>query len=129
LSMPWIGRDGAMQIETIAERVALNQHAFREVNERLEQSADDVAPHMQLIPFVCECPDRDCTEITRLERSEYEAVRQDSRTFLVAPGHEVIEVDGVPIARIVERCERFSTMEKVGEAGAIVEKLDRRGGG
>jgi hypothetical protein len=64
-----------------------------------------------------------------LDRSEYEAVRRDGRTFLVAPGHEVLEVDGVPIARIVDRCERFSTMEKVGDAGAIVEELDRRGGG
>ena len=117
-----------MHTQTIAERVALNQHAFREVNERLEQSADDVAPHMQLIPFLCECPNRDCTEITRLGRSEYEAVREGGRTFLVAPGHEVIEVDGVPIARIVDSGERFSTMEKIGEAGAIVEQLDRRGG-
>jgi hypothetical protein len=118
-----------MHTQTIAERVALNQHAFREVNERLEQSAEDVAPNMQWIPFLCECPDQNCTQITRLERSEYESVRQNGRTFLVAPGHEVLEVDGVPIARIVERGERFSTMEKVGEAGAIVEKLDRRGGG
>jgi hypothetical protein len=73
------------------------------------------------------CPNRDCTQITKLERSEYEAVRQGARTFLVAPGHEVVEVDGVPIARIVEQSERFSTMEKIGEAGAIVEELDPRG--
>jgi hypothetical protein len=118
-----------MQTETIAERVALNQHAFREVNGRLEQSAADVAPHMLLLPLVCECPNRDCTEIVRLERAEYEAVRANGRTFLVAPGHEVLKVDGVQIARIVERCERYSTMEKVGEAGAIAEGLDRRGNG
>ena len=115
-----------MQTDTTAERVALNQHAFREANERVEQAAAEIAPHLALIPFLCECPNRECTEVVRLTRGEYEDVRQNGKTFFVAPGHEVVEVDGVAVAKIAARLERFSKMQKLGEAGEVAESLDRR---
>jgi hypothetical protein len=112
--------------ETVAERVAHNEHAFREANERIEATADNIPLASEPIPFICECPVPSCTEIARLTREEYERVRDQGNTFLVAPGHEVIVVEGVTIARLVEKFERFSFMEKVGEAGEVAEQLDPR---
>jgi hypothetical protein len=112
--------------ETVAERVAHNEHAFRVANERIEAAAGRIPLDSELIPFLCECAVPNCTEITRLTREEYERVRDQGNTFLVAPGHEVVAVEGVTIARLVEKFERFSRMEKIGEAGEIAEQLDPR---
>jgi hypothetical protein len=113
-------------MDTTAERVAKNQSAFREANERIEGAADAMNG-LERIPLICECPDPRCTAIGRLTRAEYEHIRERGDRFWVTPGHETTTVDGVEIARIVEQNERFSTLEKVGEAGAVALELDPRG--
>jgi len=120
------GKSGVVKTESVAERVAHTEHAFREANERIEAAADRVPLDTEPIPFLCECAVPNCTAITRLTREEYERVRDQGNTFLVAPGHEVVAVEGVTIARLVEKFERFSFMEKVGEAGEVAEQLDPR---
>ena len=46
--------------------------------------------------YVCECPDTNCTELIRgLTRDEYRQIRLDPAEFVVAPGHERIEVEEV----------------------------------
>jgi uncharacterized Zn-binding protein involved in type VI secretion len=117
-----------METQTIAERVAHNEDAFRKANERIEEAADDMAGHMQSMPFICECPDRSCTAIIPLKRHEYETVRRRGNTFLVAPGHEVVVVEGIQIARVGQTFDHFSLMVKVGEAGRTAEELDPRAG-
>jgi hypothetical protein len=109
-----------------SERVAQNQIAFRDANERLGEAAERLLGDETLAPFLCECPDRSCTEIVRLSLSDYERVRARGDWFLVAPGHEVCVVDGVDTARVESRHERWSLMEKIAEAGAIARAADPR---
>jgi hypothetical protein len=115
-----------LETETTERRVAHNQNAFREANERIEKTADSVVADLEIIPFICECPQPQCTELARLKRHEYEMVRAHGDTFLVVPGHEVVEVDGVTIARVAEPFERFTLMKKIGGAGEIARELDPR---
>jgi hypothetical protein len=112
-------------VDQTAERVAHNQAAFRDANERIEDAADAMLD-LHEIPLLCECPQRECTEIGRLTRKEYERVRSEGAWFWVVPGHETTTVDGVEVARVLERHERFTVLEKVGEAGAVAEALDPR---
>jgi hypothetical protein len=104
--------------------VARNQSRFRAANERIESVAEDA--EVELVPFICECPQRDCTELTRLTLSEYEEVRADPRRFFVVPGHEICEVDGVTVSRVMAQNELFSVLEKIRKAGEVAAKLDTR---
>jgi hypothetical protein len=115
-----------MKVQTTADRVAENQDAFRRANEAIERAADSIGGDMELLPFLCECPKRECFEIARLTRQEYENVRASGSTFLVAPGHEVCVVDGVTTARLAQRFDTYSLMEKVGDAGKRADELDPR---
>jgi hypothetical protein len=117
--------------EVIEERVAQNQHAFREANERIEATAEELGVASEagrLLPFICECPVRYCVAVVQLSHAEYESVRDDGRTFLVAKGHETCEVEGVAVARVQAKLERYSVMQKVGAAGAKADELDERSG-
>lgn len=113
-------------MDTTAERVAKNESAFRDANERIEAAADGM-PHLDEIPFICECPIQTCTEIVRLTREEYERVRSDGAWFWVVAGHEVATVGDTEIARVKDRRDGFTIMEKIGEAGAVARELDPRG--
>lgn len=111
--------------QRIAERVARNQNRFRQANERIEVAAQK-GTDFESVPFLCECPNLDCTEVARLTLAEYEGVRADSRRFLVVPGHEVCEVDGVTVAEVTERNRLYSVLEKIGKAGEVANDLDLR---
>jgi hypothetical protein len=74
-------------------RIAKTESLFRDVNERIAESAqgfdsDDAA-------FVCECGDPDCTERVEAPLEAYEAVRSDGTQFLLAPGHEDDRIERV----------------------------------
>jgi hypothetical protein len=104
-------------------RRARNEALFREVNERileLETGGYDQDESL-LVGFVCECPQEDCNELVEVTRGQYEAVRSDSRRFLVLPGHE----DG-DIAQVVERHSSYLVVEKTGEAAAVAEEQNPR---
>ena len=99
---------------------ARTESAFREVNERIAENAERF--DAESTEFICECADPDC--IHRLEASldEYEEVREDGATFLLAPGHG----DG-SIERVVEHRGNFMIVEKVqATARALVRRLDPR---
>jgi hypothetical protein len=114
------------QFDVTADRVAQNQSVFREANEGIEKSAEEIGIDARTIPFICECPDRSCTSITRLSILDYNRVRSSGRWFLVVPGHETCVVDGEAVAEVYERNADFSIMEKVGRAGEVAEGLDPR---
>jgi hypothetical protein len=105
-------------------RVAENQVRFRRANEEIEEVAADLGESLtvRLIPFLCECADPRCTQLIRLSRSEYEEVRASPRRFAVSPGHEVTLVD----EHVIARNDRFSTVEKVGDAGRVAAESDPR---
>lgn len=98
-------------------RIAVNEAAFRRVNEAIEAGTPAVDEQLQLI---CECGRLGCSEQISVTPAAYEAVRADRRRFIIVPGHELPEAE-----RIVETGERYFVVEKFGEAGDIAEELSR----
>lgn len=95
-----------------AERIARNEALFREVNERIEEvnrslGADGDAD------FICECGDEECTKPVTLSLAEYEQARRDPTHFIIAPGHQVPEVESM-----VARTERYTIVAKYRAAAA-----------
>jgi hypothetical protein len=118
--------DGQQQQEqqVSAERIARNDATFREANERIRVVAEATElGDDALLPFLCECADLQCTTILQLTGREYEEARANPRWFVKAHGH-VRSAQGW--ARVVEEFERYTLVEKIGEAGAIAEELDPR---
>jgi hypothetical protein len=102
------------------ERRATNEALFRDVNERIAESAERFeADHTE---FVCECADPSCTHRVTASLVEYEEVRADSTTFLVLPGHEQGDIE-----RVVSDRGRFRIVDKVQAAvRRTVARLDPR---
>lgn len=102
------------------ERLARNQVVFREVNERLREMLDDSA---DTVDFLCECSDVECIETVVLDVSEYERVRSKSKQFVIAPGHETVEVE-----RVTWESDRYFMVEKT-EGARYAEHTDPRARG
>ena len=117
-----------MEVDVTAERVARNQSTFRNANEAIEAEAIELVggDDQRRIPFICECPEQTCTAVTQLSFAEYEHVRSQGTWFFAVPGHEVCVVDGERVARVAERRETFTLMEKLGPAGEKAQELDPR---
>jgi hypothetical protein len=98
------------------ERVARNQALFRAANEAI---VGPVRPE-GLLTFLCECGDETCMTTIELTSDEYEHVRDDGRRFAIVVGHQM---GG---ETVVEESERFSVVEKQGQGGDIVERMDPR---
>ena len=89
----------------------------RAQNETIQLSVDSLGM-LGPIPFLCECPDRDCVEIIRLTFDEYDAVRQHPRRFFNVSGHEAASVE-LGAERIVAVAGELTIVEKIGVAGDI----------
>ena len=100
-------------------RVASVEINGRRVNvaiDRGRRPADEDAT------FVCECGRIGCAEKVRLQRSEYEAVRDAFNRFLLVPGHEIAGVD-----EVVARADGYVVARKRGEeAVEVVRRSDER---
>ena len=109
---------------TSTERKALNEATFREANDRLEHGARELLPpeDESLVPFLCECPRTNCTNVLLLTLVEYQDVRARSSLALAVPGHEDPEIE-----RVVERNDRFVVTEKFGRAAELFTEADPRG--
>ena len=95
-----------------------NEALFREVNERLQDMAEERADAHD---YVCECANIDCTFRVRLAPSQYEEVRADPKQFVVLPLHFTPEVE-----TLVAKYDNYWVVRKTGEAGEYVAKLDPR---
>lgn len=103
-------------------RIARNEGTFRSTNETLNGGLQDLAREPgELAAFVCECGDLACTVLVHLDLEEYEAVRTESRRFVVAPGHDAVDAE-----EVVERDARYWVVQKCEEVRSIVEASDRR---
>ena len=106
--------------ESIEVRKARTESAFREVNERIAENAERFDAGST--EFICECGDPECIHRVEATLEDYEEVREDGATFMLAPGHG----DG-SIERVVERRGQFVIVEKVHRAArALVRRLDPR---
>jgi hypothetical protein len=100
-------------------RIAKTEALFRDVNERIAESAP---AEVEETSFVCECGDPGCTERVEAPLEAYEEVRADATHFLLAQGHENERVE-----KVVERGRRYNVVRKVnGIVAAWVRRLDPR---
>lgn len=102
-------------------RLARNEALFREVNETVQTlelaHGDDSGLH----DFFCECSDMECTIRLKLSHSEYETARSEGTRFIVACGHQRLDVE-----RIVLEHDRFLLVEKTDGGGDEAAKLNPR---
>jgi hypothetical protein len=103
------------------ERLARNETLFRSVNENIEEAATSSQLDEHTFEFFCECSNIDCTRLLPLTISEYEHVRSDPKQFVVAPGHELPEIEVV-----VLRMDACQIVVKEGEAAEFVTEHDPR---
>jgi hypothetical protein len=105
------------------ERRATTEALFRDVNERIAESAERF--DADRTEFVCECADPNCTHRVPATLAEYEEVRAEPSTFLVVPGHEHSDIE-----RVISDRGRFRIVDKVQQAvRRTVVRLDPRGQG
>lgn len=103
-----------------AEQIARTEALFREVNERIAETAERF--DATETKFVCECADPRCTHRVEATLEEYERVREDATTFLLVPGHEDERVEV-----LVRRQAGHAVVEKRHpRVVPLVRKLDPR---
>ena len=99
---------------------ARTEALFRDVNERIAESAERF--DAESTQFVCECADPNCTHRVEASLDEYEGVRADGATFMLAPGHADEDIE-----RVVKDRGRFHVVEKVQKTvRATVKRLNPR---
>lgn len=103
------------------ERIAENEAAFRDINERLSDGLRQLPGNPELLEFICECGKQTCEQHVHLSLSEYEQVRQDSRRFAIVPGHVIPDTE-----RVVASHGRFDVVEKLGDAVELTDAEDPR---
>lgn len=106
-------------MEEREERIARNEALFRDLNERMKEiteslSAGDLS---SALDSFCECGSTDCMEKIRIAPDEYERVRAQSDRFLIAPGHDLPEVEDV-----VKRLESYWIVQKHEEEARIARE-------
>ena len=97
-----------------AEQVTRNNARFRAANEGIRGAAERYWVE-ELVPFLCECADEQCTQLVRLPLVEYHAVRAHSTRFIIAPGHAAAEGE-----MIVGEHSDYLVVEKQGPAVGLV---------
>jgi hypothetical protein len=102
-------------------RKANNESLFREVNERVEDTAIKWGTAENRIAFLCECSDLECTTRIELTVPQYEHVRAEPTQFFVAHGHMDPEVEA-----ITETFPSYDIVTKHGQAAARAEADDPR---
>ncbi|MHB8658392.1 MAG: hypothetical protein ACYC91_10645 [Solirubrobacteraceae bacterium] len=107
--------------ETTQDRIARNEAVRREVNEAIERGLEDER-ETQHVLFRCECALRDCSRTVAVTIAEYEEVREHSRRFVLASGHEILGAESV-----VDRRTGYIVVEKRDHAGVVAEASDPRG--
>jgi hypothetical protein len=109
-------------MSTSEERIGLNEAVFREVNERIEDLAENFELRDEALDLVCECGDAGCVRRISMTRAEYEELRSDPRHFAVHPGHEYPEAE-----EVVARRKGYDVVSKnEGAPERIAEQTDPR---
>jgi hypothetical protein len=102
------------------ERLAKNESLFRTLNENIRGLASKLDGR-EPFQFICECSTSGCFERLSLTLAEYERIRQDGIHFLLADGHEDIEIE-----QVIAHRDEYVVVEKDGVAGLVAEDDDPR---
>jgi hypothetical protein len=77
--------------------------AFRrervDLDERIEQLSMSGGVDRHRYELVCECADAGCCQRLPITVSEYETIRRSPTLFIVAPGHELPDIETVVARR------------------------------
>ena len=103
------------------ERLARNESLFRDLNEQVELVAKPLDSDGHFFAFFCECSNIDCTLSMPMSLADYEGVRADPTNFVVAPGHELPEIE-----EVIRRTPDFQIVRKHGDAARLVAEEDPR---
>ena len=105
-------------------RVARNESAHRELNERMAEY-DSLAGFASLpLEFVCECFRRECHVHLELTAETWQRLHGTGDVFVVAPGHVDDDHEDVLL-----RTPAYWHVRKRGEAGEIARELNGDGAG
>ena len=102
------------------EKLARTESLFREVNERIAESAERL--DSAETKFVCECADPTCTHRVEATLDEYERVREDGATFLLVNGHEDERIEAI----VREDGDRAVVAKRHPLVAPFARKLDPR---
>lgn len=106
--------------EESERRLARNESLFRETNDAIERGQWPDSPS-KTVRFRCECSRMECGESVEITLREYEQIRQFPRRFVVAPGHEIGEIETV-----IGRASGHVVVEKQDTAGDTAAATDPR---
>lgn len=101
-------------MDTIDERVALNEALYRDVNENIRNFAVD--GRHEDAHYICECGSLECEERIALPMDVYLSIRQTELDFFVKPGHEIPKTEAV-----VARHPAYVVVRKPAEARSTWE--------
>jgi hypothetical protein len=87
-------------------RLARNEAAARDINERLEE-AHDTGPSDRYVRMTCECGRDFCDRVVAIKTAEYEEIRSDPVQFIVVREHLIPDIE-----RVVAETDRFVIVAK-----------------
>jgi hypothetical protein len=101
-------------------KLAENEVIFREANFSVAEfiSEGEGEDTKTVIPFYCECSNRNCRKRIRLTPKQYQSFHQKRRYFIAIDGHEVPDIE-----KIIQKEDGYNVIEKFGEP-PTAEEID-----
>jgi hypothetical protein len=99
--------DATSEVDARRERALRNEEFFHGANQAILREAEPV-PAEQPMEFLCECVRLGCADRVRLAPRDWRAAHEDDRTFVICPGHEVLDVE-----RVVRREDAYAVVRKL----------------
>lgn len=100
-------------------KTAKTESQFRDVNERIAESAERIGADE--VALVCECADPECGTQIDATVEDYEDTRADGAHFIVAPGHERPDLE-----RVLRTRPGYRVVEKLKGVGDVARRLSPR---
>jgi hypothetical protein len=103
------------------ERLALNEVAFRDVNERVAEQVEDVAGTHASFNVLCECSSTGCALRISITPAEYKSIHADATQFIVVAGHANPEIEDIVDGT---GTTRYDIVRKRGDAATVARQAD-----
>ncbi len=89
------------------ERAIRNETLFREVNVHIAELEERIQASGEPLSLICECAKTGCALPIEVDPAVFQAVRESPRRYLVAPGHQRIELE-----TLIEQHNGYVIVEK-----------------